>query len=173
MTATVIQILMPAKKSQHQAKPSWSLKLILLGAKKYQTFFCPDASKLEIALPHKWPRKLTGSFQVVVNFISDKKMLALNKQYRSLDKTTDVLAFPLSSLLDFPEPKKGRSDLGEIFISYQQAKKQSRKYKHSEQQEIRILLIHGLMHLLGFDHQNSAEKKFMLEQTEKILTILS
>ena len=78
-------------------------------------------------------------------FVDDKEIQELNKTYRQKDKPTDVLSFPLEDMPGMP--------LGSIIISIDTAKKQAKEFGHSTEEEIKLLFIHGLLHLLGYDHE--------------------
>jgi probable rRNA maturation factor len=99
-----------------------------------------------------------------VNFLNDKNMKIMNNKYRKINKTTDVISFALH---DF---KKFKTDLlGEIFIGIDTAKKDAKKLKISLQKEINLLFIHGLLHLLGYDHNNKKKEKIMFKLQNEIL----
>ena len=101
-------------------------------------------------------------------FIDDDKMHELNKTYRNIDKTTDVLSFAIND----GETKKERLDeliLGDIFISIPKMKAQAIEYETGEKRELAFLLVHGLLHLLGYDHMNVDEEKEMFNLQEVIL----
>ncbi len=76
---------------------------------------------------------------------TDKEIKKLNKLYRNIDKPTDVLSFPLDNLPRMP--------LGSIVISVETAKRGAKEFGHSIDDEIKLLFIHGLLHLLGYDHE--------------------
>jgi probable rRNA maturation factor len=80
---------------------------------------------------------------VAVALVSDRRVRALNKRYRGKDCATDVLSFP----------SKGDGFLGDIVIARGVAKRQARAAGHAEATELRILALHGLLHLLGYDHE--------------------
>ena len=83
----------------------------------------------------------------------DELMRELNLKYRSVPDTTDVLSFPFCEGEDFISPPDGVIYLGEVIISYPQAKKQARgEYGHSLKRELSLLIVHGVLHLLGYDH---------------------
>jgi len=85
--------------------------------------------------------------EVSIIFVSDKEMIHYNQTYRSVPQPTDVLSFSLEGLT--PE---GKRNLGDIIISLETASRQAEEFGHSLEQEVKILLIHGLIHLLGYDH---------------------
>ncbi|MDH5405982.1 MAG: rRNA maturation RNase YbeY [Candidatus Aminicenantes bacterium] len=85
--------------------------------------------------------------EVSVVFVSDEEMRHYNQTYRNVPEPTDVLSFPLEGLT--PE---GRRNLGDIIISLETASRQAEELGHSLEREVKILLVHGLIHLLGYDH---------------------
>lgn len=89
-------------------------------------------------------------------FIDDEKMHEINKQYRNIDRTTDVLSFALE---DNQTIKTEIRELGDIFISIPKMKEQAKEYNHSEKRELSFLTCHGLLHLLGYDHTRSEEEE--------------
>ena len=108
-------------------------------------------------------REKIGGWRGAVNliFVGDARMRRLNKNYRKLDRTTDVLSFNLD------DGKTSDSTLGEIYISMPQARRQARQYDVSLSAEYLRLATHGLLHLLGYDHgQPCQEKKMMALQDD-------
>jgi probable rRNA maturation factor len=97
--------------------------------------------------------------EVSIVFIGDKKMRELNKSYRGIDKTTDILSF------------NGEGDfLGEIIISPAQIKKQAREFsKGSFRKELIFILVHGLLHLLGYDDANEKGREKMIRIGEEFI----
>ena len=126
--------------------------------------------KLDTDLFRKYVQALTSSVDEAngktfsVAFISDKRMIELNKFFRRKDLTTDVLSFPQSEppavagglSVDPVQPPTivGGSDfLGDIVISAEQAQRQAKENKLSLENEIKQLILHGLLHLCGYDHE--------------------
>lgn len=104
-------------------------------------------------------------------FIDDTEMHELNKKYRGINRTTDVLSFALEDNNTFPLPIR---ELGDIFVSIPKMQAQAVEYEHSEKRELSFLVCHGLLHLLGYDHTKSKEeekKQFSLQ--EEILNDLN
>ena len=97
-----------------------------------------------------------------INFISSKAILEINKNYLNHDYTTDIITFNYSNILDQID--------GEIFISIEDALKNSKKYKVSLSDELVRLVIHGILHLLGYDDLNTSEKKIMKRLENKLLS---
>jgi probable rRNA maturation factor len=90
-------------------------------------------------------RRTPRDFSVAL--VSDRRIRALNRRYRGHSKATDVLAFPLRS-------KRGANGyLGDVVISVETARRNARRYAHNPQEEIKLLILHGLLHLLGYDHE--------------------
>ncbi len=76
-------------------------------------------------------------------------MRRLNREFRGQDQATDVLSFPAG-----PGPATAGSHLGDLAISIQRARAQARRFGHEAEEEVRILMLHGLLHLMGMDHEN-------------------
>ena len=105
------------------------------------------------------------NFNVII--VDNNYIHMLNKEYRNIDRPTDVISFALED-----EKKENFSDirmLGDIYISIDKAKEQSIQYQHSLDREICFLAVHGLLHLLGYDHMNKEDEKIMFEKQEMIL----
>lgn len=96
----------------------------------------------------------------------DREMRTLNREYRKKDKTTDVLSFPAE---DGDERVKRSGPLGDLVISVPQAKRQAKEYQHSLDQELIRLIVHGFLHLLGYDHEASAARRRRMEGLESEL----
>ena len=88
-----------------------------------------------------------GADRMAVCLVSDLRMRELNRRFRGVDRTTDVLSFEGG-----PDPEGGRH-LGDILISVPKARVQAREAGHSLTRELRVLLLHGYLHLLGYDHE--------------------
>jgi len=96
------------------------------------------------------PRAARGA--VTIAILPDSKVKALNKRFRGLNHATDVLSFP-SSAQDHSGVRKGPKFLGEIVIARGIAQKQAKNLAHATKIELRVLALHGLLHLLGYDHE--------------------
>ena len=105
-------------------------------------------------------------FNIII--VDEEKIRYLNKNYRNKDSVTDVISFALED--DDIFIKTDMRILGDIYICLKRAKDQSVEYGHSFLREISFLTIHGLLHLLGYDHMNSDEEKDMFELQERILS---
>jgi len=105
---------------------------------------------------------------ITVMISDDEQLKDLNYRYRGIDKTTDVLAFDA----DFDDPDLETRYLGDIVISFQQAQKQAETHGHSVGDELQLLVIHGVLHLLGFDHDTDVRKDEMWTIQNLILTNL-
>lgn len=105
-----------------------------------------------------------GQFSLVL--VSDKKIRELNRLWRGFDKATDVLSFPMET--EIPE-KSLPYELGEIIVSMDTAHVQAEEYGHSFERELAFLVVHGMLHVLGFDHESKEEEKDMFGRQRKIL----
>ena len=97
----------------------------------------------------------------------------LNRDYRGVDEPTDVLAFDMLPQKHgddcFKLPPDGLTRLGEVIISYPQAVEQAREQGHTTQKEMALLIIHGILHLLGYDHEEAEEEAEMRARERKLL----
>lgn len=101
----------------------------------------------------------------------DAEMREINRQYRGVDDSTDVLSFSLiDGPGDGPPAPDGLLRLGDIVISYERAALQARDAGHSLAQELRELFLHGLLHILGYDHEDDESARLMAERAEAYLT---
>ncbi|MCD7951086.1 MAG: rRNA maturation RNase YbeY [Erysipelotrichaceae bacterium] len=100
--------------------------------------------------------------------IDDDKIHQINRDYRHIDKSTDVISFALEDNEQFYVEGMPR-ELGDIFISYDHALKQSQEYQHSLNREMCFLFTHGLLHLLGYDHMCEEDAKEMFTLQDEIL----
>ncbi len=115
-----------------------------------------------------------GSAEVDVRFVNDAEIHRLNREFRNVDKSTDVLSFPLgeNGVYD-TNPETGAKMLGDIVISMEHAQEQAKRYCHSLQREVGFLTVHSMLHLLGYDHVNEGiETVRMREKEETVLTQL-
>ena len=92
----------------------------------------------------------------------------LNKKYRNIDRPTDVITFALEDENSVIIPNEERI-LGDIYISIDKAREQSKEYQHSLLRELCFLAVHGFYHLLGYDHQTKEEEKIMFQKQEEVL----
>lgn len=109
-----------------------------------------------------------------VIFTTPQKIKELNKQYRNIDKETDVLSFPMYEKEEILLKKDDTEPdtLGDIIISIEQVKKQSEEYGHSFKRELSYMLVHGFYHLMGYDHLEEEDKKAMRSKEEFVLNEL-
>lgn len=110
-----------------------------------------------------------GGAHVAISIVDDYDMRRLNRQYRGKDKTTDVLSFPYLEDEHFIEvtDEEGSTLIGEIVISAEQIKRQAKEYSRNIRAEFALMLVHGVLHLMGFDHITpEAEAKMFALQHE-------
>lgn len=110
--------------------------------------------------------------EISVAFVDDQYIHQLNRDYRGVDRPTDVLSFAMDEGEEMPEVEGVDHVLGDIIISLETAKRQAEEYRHSFEREIAFLSVHGVLHLLGYDHQTEEDTKIMREREENILTEL-
>lgn len=118
--------------------------------------------------------KFQGPAEISVKFVNDEEIKELNSKFRNIDRSTDVLSFPLgeNGVYDI-NPATGAKMLGDIVISMEHAVEQADRYGHSLQREIGFLTVHSMLHLLGYDHEGGGiESVRMREKEETVLTQL-
>lgn len=122
-------------------------------------------------------------YQISLLFVDNKEIRQINNETRGIDKVTDVLSFPM---LDYPENMVFKNVyknkkfneiyldgdelvLGDMVLSLERAKEQSIEYNHSFEREVCYLVVHSILHLLGYDHMNDEDKSKMRTREEEIL----
>jgi len=133
-------------------------------------------------LTQKWLRRIVEAalsaekvdrpVELSLIITGDKEVHKLNRDYRGIDRTTDVISFALNEDVDgtdFVTPPDKISRLGEVIISYPQAATQAKANKQTIKAEMAWLVVHGLLHLLGYDHQGDASEAVMRKREDKIL----
>lgn len=107
--------------------------------------------------------------EVAVSFVDEDEIQAINKAYRNKDAVTDVISFALEEGEDDFEMPDAPRVLGDIIICVKRAKEQAEEYGHSFERELGFLSLHGLLHLLGYDHMNEADEARMFGRQDEIL----
>lgn len=115
----------------------------------------------------------TAPYEVSLVFTDSETVQRLNRDYRGVDEPTDVLAFyqlpQKETDFSFAVPPDGVTRLGEVIISYPQAVAQAREQGHSPERELALLVIHGILHLLGYDHEEPEAEHKMRERERELL----
>ncbi|HBY57977.1 MAG TPA: rRNA maturation RNase YbeY [Candidatus Atribacteria bacterium] len=114
--------------------------------------------------------KVDEQVEVSILFTTDKFIRYLNKKYRDIDEPTDVLSFSLQEeIMKYPEVQGNRL-LGDVIISTETAQRQADTLNHSVEKEVILLLIHGLLHLIGYDHIEEEDSKIMHQKEMELLS---
>lgn len=129
---------------------------------QFASFFQKIACSAEKVL------KLRKDYEISVTFVRSAAIHKINREYRKIDRPTDVISFAIRDDLEEDIPEE-ELDLGDIFINIDYAKKQAAEYSHSYKREIGFLFTHGLLHCLGYDHMKAADEKVMFPLQDKIL----
>ena len=104
-------------------------------------------------------------------FVNNEEIHQINKERRGVDRATDVISFALE---DSPDDFDEFRILGDIFISIPKMQEQAKEYGHSEKRELSFLVVHGLLHLLGYDHMKSKkDEEIMFSLQDEILESLN
>ena len=115
---------------------------------------------------------LDAYFIFEVDLVDEKTIHQINKEYRNIDRVTDVISFAFEDHLENLKGDDLPRDLGEIFICVDKAKMQAEEYKHSFEREMAFLFTHGLLHLLGYDHMKVEDEKVMFALQDEIMDIM-
>jgi probable rRNA maturation factor len=118
---------------------------------------------LDYALEHQ--KVKNAIFSVI--FVEDEEIHTINREYRNVDRITDVISFAFEDNEDIMYNEIRM--LGDIYICIPQMKRQAESYGHSEKRELSFLAVHGILHLLGYDHMNEEDEKEMFALQEVIL----
>ena len=115
--------------------------------------------------------KVSGEYLLEINIVNDEEIRTINKSYRGLDKPTDVISFAFLDNIKREVRIKGKVPrlLGEIIISFETAITQAEAYGHSLEREMKFLFTHGMLHLLGYDHQSPDDEAVMIALQKSIL----
>ncbi|EFM25374.1 translation metalloprotein YbeY [Peptoniphilus duerdenii ATCC BAA-1640] len=105
--------------------------------------------------------EFTDDYEVSVSFVGDDEIHELNRDYRGVDRTTDVLSFPMDD--------EFTNMLGDIVININKVIEQAKEYGHSEKREISYLTVHSSLHLMGFDHEEEEDKKEMRAVEDRVM----
>lgn len=114
---------------------------------------------------------IEDDLELSVIFVDDARIHEINREYRNIDRSTDVISFALEDNEQYYMEGMPRT-LGDIFISIDHAKKQAQEYEHSFYREMCFLFTHGLLHLLGYDHMEKEEETEMFRIQNNILNAL-
>src|SRR5699024_2918486 len=117
--------------------------------------------------------KITEDIEMSVSFTTNEEIQVINKQYRQIDRPTDVISFALEEETEDELEIIGLEHmprmLGDIIISVERAKEQAIEYNHSFDRELGFLVVHGFLHLLGYDHMNKVDEEKMFSRQNEIL----
>lgn len=111
------------------------------------------------------------NYEVSLSFVDNEEIHELNREFRGVDRATDVLSFPL--LTDEFDVEIEEESLGDIVISLERALEQSEEYNHSFEREVCFLVCHSMFHLLGYDHDTEENTKDMRKREEDVLNKLN
>lgn len=112
--------------------------------------------------------KIDEDIELSLIIVDNQEIHQINQTYRGIDRPTDVISFALEDTTEIMIEGMPRM-LGDIFISIDKIKEQAKEYQHSFQREFAFLFVHGLLHLLGYDHNDTKEQELMFEKQRQIL----
>ncbi|MFB0527195.1 MAG: rRNA maturation RNase YbeY [bacterium] len=124
-----------------------------------------------VSLGNRNKRKLRqGKCEIGIIFVNNSYIKRLNRKYRKVNRATDVIAFPMEEHRKFiPSIPSSSRLLGDVFISAERARVQAKDFRHCIKKEITILTIHGILHLLSYDHERRKDGRVMRNKEDEIL----
>ena len=114
--------------------------------------------------------------EISVSIVDNEEIREINRQFRSIDRATDVLSFPMLTFAEGEEAEVNENDeivLGDIIISVDKVREQAEEYGHSMQREFAFLIVHSMLHLFGYDHMEEQEAAVMEGKQREILECLN
>jgi len=146
----------------------------------FTTFNIPEKFFKDIAQQVFKKEGIKKDVSLEVVLLGRSKMREINKRYAGRNRITDVLSFPESEVrkatkkeIDFIQAKEGEESLGEILLCPSRIKKNARKLKRDFKEEITLVFIHGILHLLGYDHTDTKSTKIMQKKEKEIMDACS
>ena len=140
----------------------------------------PNEEKLikEVVIRVLEEEKVLPEVDVYITLTNNEEIHKINKEYRDVDRPTDVLSFPMYERDEIAGLKTDTDDeiekiLGDIIVSIEKVREQAEEYGHSFERELAYLVTHGMLHLLGYDHMIEEEKAVMRKREEEILETLN
>ncbi|MCR5349217.1 MAG: rRNA maturation RNase YbeY [Bacilli bacterium] len=128
------------------------------------------ASLMEVAFRHLGVKE---NYEVDVSLVNEKQIREINRDYRNIDRVTDVISFAFND--DDSDLGRIQGDvpriLGEVFICVPRALEQAKEIGNTDERELQFLFVHGLLHLLGYDHMKKEDEDVMFPLQEEILRI--
>ena len=126
---------------------------------------------------YKEENLLESKLIITITLTNNENIKIINKEYRNIDRATDVLSFPMFEKEDLDKKIKNKDFLhedilGDIIISVEKVREQAEEYGHSFERELSYMVVHGFYHLMGYDHMEEEDKVVMREKEDKILNIL-
>ena len=126
---------------------------------------------------YKEENLLESKLIITITLTNNENIKIINKEYRNIDRATDVLSFPMFEKEDLDKKIKNKDFLhedilGDIIISVEKVREQAEEYGHSFERELSYMVVHGFYHLMGYDHMEEEEKVEMRKKEDKILNDL-
>ena len=174
--STILPSLVHVVKQTLRFETSPSTRFTKVPSPYSEKILPPHFGKVSSTHSKKAPAPATHS--VAITFVNDVRIRLLNQRFRKIDRATDILSFPMGEWSRPEGPESSRNTfyqifyLGDLVISLETAARNAKRYRTSLPDELKRLLIHGTLHLLGYDHQKPAERTFMRSREAVISKLL-
>ena len=112
---------------------------------------------------------LSDDLEISVTFVRSRTIHVINREYRNIDRPTDIISFAANDFSYPGETPEEHADLGDLFLNIDYAARQAKEYGHSLKREVGFLFCHGLLHCLGYDHMKPEDEKVMFALQDEIL----
>ena len=151
------------------------MKILITNKQKKLEFTKEYRALIKKAVKHVLEKSALGNgYEISVTVVDNDEIREINREFREIDSATDVLSFPM---LEFEQPElpfdDGEADfempLGDIVLSLERAAEQASEYGHSIEREIAFLTVHSMLHLLGYDHMEEADRLQMRAREKQLM----
>ncbi|MBC8264517.1 MAG: rRNA maturation RNase YbeY [Anaerolineales bacterium] len=154
--------------TKSQGSPDHLTNIVIQVASRFRAEV-DEESLHRVAAEVLWQEEVAEETELSLIITDDETIRELNHRFRGVDAPTDVLAFGAGTAEHFVSAPESPPYLGDVVISYQRALAQAEEFGHTVTEELKLLLTHGILHLLGYDHQEETEAQKMKEREEATL----
>lgn len=151
------------------------MKILITNKQKKLEFTKEYRALIKKAVKHVLAKSALGNgYEISVTIVDNEEIREINREFRQIDRATDVLSFPMLEFEDVEAPLEDTETdfempLGDIVLSLERAAEQAEEYGHSTEREIAFLTVHSMLHLLGYDHIDEADRLKMRAKEKQLM----